>query len=294
MSRVQRACAAAVDSWWFTSIVFVAILVNAAALGADTYEGIATNYGWLLLWINHICLAIFTIELAIRLLAYAPRFGEFFKSGWNVFDFVVIAASFMPFLGDSATILRLVRLARIVRVVSLFPDLRLLLVAVGRSIPPILSMSVMALLMIYVYAIVGWILFAQAIPARWGDVGTAMLNLFVMLTLENFPDNLAEGMEVYPWSWVYFVSFALIASFLLLNVLIGIVINSMDEARALEHQREREERRALILAADTDHEIDPDEGLRMIAEKLESVRDALAELEDEIALVKGSTPGERR
>ncbi|MEA2346671.1 MAG: voltage-gated sodium channel [Thermoleophilaceae bacterium] len=233
---------------------------------------------------------MFTVELAIRLLAYAPNFREFFRSGWNVFDFVVIAASFVPFLGDSATILRLVRLARIVRVVSLFPDLRILLVAVGRSIPPILSMMVMATLMIYVYAIVGWILFAQAIPARWGDVGTAMLNLFVMLTLENFPDNLAEGMAVHPWSWIYFVSFALIASFLLLNVLIGIVINSMDEARTLEHEREREERRALILAADGDHEIDPDEGLKMIAEKLESVRDALSELEDEIALVKGSTP----
>jgi voltage-gated sodium channel len=268
--------------------VFVAIVVNAAALGAETYPALAERYDWLLDLVNQVCLGIFTVELAVRLMAYAPRFGRFFRSGWNVFDFIVIGASYVPFLGASATILRLIRLARIVRVVSLLPDLRLLLVAVGRSIPPIASMMVMTLLIIYVYAIVGWMLFGDALPERWGDVGSAMLNLFVMLTLENFPINLEEGMRVHPWSWVYFVSFALIAAFVLLNVLIGIVINSMEEARQLEHERVREQRRALILAADADHRIKPDEGIAMIAEKLESVRDSLAELEDEIALVQGA------
>ena len=199
----------------------------------------------------------------------------------------------MPFLGESATILRLLRLGRIVRVVSLFPDLRLLLVAIGRSVPPMLSMGVMALLMIYVYAIVGWILFGDALPDRWGDLGTAMLNLFVMLTLENFPDNLEAGMSVYPWSWIYFVSYALLASFILLNVLIGIVINSMEEARAARAPRVRAERRAMILAADTDHVISPEEGVAMLAEKLESVRDSLTELEEEIALVQGVSPTDR-
>jgi voltage-gated sodium channel len=293
MERISSSCARAVDSWWFTAIVFTAILVNAAALGAETYAGIATQYGGLLTLVNHVCLGIFTVELAVRLLAYAPRFREFFRSGWNVFDFVVIGASYVPFLGDSATILRLVRLARIVRIVSLFPDLRILLVAIGRSVPPILSMCVMALLMIYVYAIVGWMLFGQALPDRWGDVGTAMLNLFVMLSLENFPDNLQAGMSVHPWSWIYFVSFALAASFILLNVLIGIVINSMEEARELEHQRVRAERRALILSAEADHRISPGEGLAMLTEKLESVRDALGELEEEIALVQGESPSGR-
>ena len=281
------------DSWWFTTIVFIAILVNAAALGAETYPGFAAQYGEAITLVNHVCLGIFTVELVIRLLAYAPNFGDFFKSGWNVFDFIVIGASYVPFFGDSATILRLLRLGRIVRVVSLFPDLRLLLVAIGRSVPPMLSMGVMALLMIYVYAIVGWILFGQELPDRWGDLGTAMLNLFVMLTLENFPDNLQAGMSVHPWSWIYFVSFALLASFILLNVLIGIVINSMEEARQLEHARVRAERRKMILAADTDHVISPEEGVAMLAEKLESVRDSLTELEEEIALVQGAYPTDR-
>jgi HAMP domain-containing protein len=103
--------------------------------------------------------------------------------------------------------------------------------------------------------------------------------------------NLEEGMSIHPWSWVYFVSFALIASFVLLKVLIGIIINSLEQARQIEHQREREERRALIAAARPDHRIDPEEGRQMIAEKLESVRDTLAELEEEIAIVHGGADG---
>lgn len=280
--RIPARCAQVVDSGWFTTVVFVTILVNAVAIGAETYAGFAVANGELLAWINHVCLGIFTVELIVRLTAYAPRFGGFFRSGWNVFDFVIVTASFMPFIGESTTILRLIRLGRIVRVVSLFPDLRVLLIAIGRSVPPIASMGVLGVLVVYVYAVIGWILFGAELPERYGDVGTAMLNLFVMLTLENLPENLSEGMAVHPWSWIYFVSFALMASFLLLNVLIGIVINSMEEAREIEHKRIREERREMIAHAGEDHEIDAAEQRAMVAEKLESLRDALDSLEEEI------------
>jgi len=290
--RIPARCAQAVEAGWFTTIVFVTILVNAVAIGAETYPGFAAANAELLAWINHVCLGIFTVELVVRLTAHAPRFGGFFRSGWNVFDFVIVTASFLPFVGESTTILRLIRLGRIVRVVSLFPDLRVLLIAIGRSVPPIASMGVLGVLVVYVYAVIGWILFGAELPDRYGDVGTAMLNLFVMLTLENLPENLSEGMAVHPWSWIYFVSFALTASFLLLNVLIGIVINSMEEAREIEHKRLREERRAMIAHAGEDHEIDAAEQQAMIAEKLESLRDALDNLEEE--LESSSPPGPGR
>lgn len=283
-SPLARRCAAIADSGPFTAVVFLVIVINAAVLGAETYEGFARRHGGVLDAINDACLGIFVVELAIRIAAHGRRPQHFFRSGWNVFDFVVVAAGFTPGLGRDTTVLRLVRLARIVRVVSILPDLRVLLVAVGRSIPGVASLAVMAVLLVYVYGILGWLLFAEQIPDRWGNIGTAMLNLFVMLSLENLPDNLREGMAVHPWSWIYFVSFALMASFLLLNILIGVIINSMEEARAIEHRREREQRMAAReqgrLSEDEMAMADAQDQADLITERLSALRDALEDLEE--------------
>ena len=279
----------------FTAAVFVVILVNAVVLGLETYSRLNAQYGHVLDAINDVCLGLFVIELAIRIAAYGRRPQDFFRSGWNVFDFVVIAAGLTPGLGRDTTILRLVRLARVIRVVTVLPDLRILVVAVGRSIPAVISLGVLVLLLVYVYGIVGWLIFHEQIPERWGNIGTAMLNLFVMLSLENLPDNLREGMAVYSWSWIYFVSYALIASFLLLNILIGVVINSLEEARAIEHRREREARMAARAAGDETAEAglalaDAEDQAALISERLSALRDALEDLEDEL----GSADGRRR
>ena len=272
--------------------IFAVIVINAAALGAETYRGFTGRHGSALDLVNNACLGIFVVELMIRIAAHGRRPHEFFRSGWNVFDFVVVAAGFTPGLGRDTTVLRLARLARVLRIVSILPDLRIVTVAIGRSIPGVASLAVMATLLVYVYAIVGWLLFHEQIPERWGDVGTAMLNLFVMLSLENLPDNLREGMEVHGWSWIFFVSYALMASFLLLNILIGVVINSMEEARAIEHRREREERLAARAAGDERAEtdlalLDAEDQAELIAERLSALRDALEDLEDELRSVDG-------
>lgn len=276
----------------FTAAVFVVILVNAVVLGLETYAGLNAEYGDLLDAINDVCLGLFVIELAIRIASYGRRPQDFFRSGWNVFDFVVILAGFTPGLGRDTTILRLVRLSRVLRVVTVLPDLRILVVAVGRSIPAVLSLGVLVLLLVYVYGIVGWLLFHEQIPERWGNIGTAMLNLFVMLSLENLPDNLREGMAVHSWSWIYFVSYALMASFLLLNILIGVVINSLEEARAIEHRREREARLAAQAAGDQSADMglaltDAEDQAAMIAERLTALRDALEDLEDHLGVADG-------
>ena len=167
---------------------------------------------------------------------------EFFRNGWNVFDFVVIAIAFVPGVRESSTLLRLARLARVVRIVRLFPDLRVLLAGVWRSIPPLFAIGLATAMLLFVYGMVGWSLFHDELPDDWGNIGRAMLTLFVMLTLENFPVYMDAGMEVHPWSWVYFVSFILIAAFVVINVLIGIVLNSMEEAREEERRRAVRER----------------------------------------------------
>lgn len=275
-ARVTRACQGIVDSPVFTGFVFAVIVANAIVLGAQTYEAATREQGALLETLNEVFLAIFVVELALRVGAYGSRPQDFFRSGWNVFDFIVVAAAFAPGLRENSTLLRLARLMRVVRLVRLLPDLRVLLVAVGRSIPPLFSMSVLTLLIIFVFGMVGWTLFGDADPDHWGDIGTAMLNLFVMLSLENLPENLERGTAIHPWSWVYFVSFALIAAFIVLNVLIGVVLNSMEEARALERER------ALSSASDEPHGPGDEPRETVMAERIALIREAIDELEDEL------------
>ena len=130
---------------------------------------------------------------------------QFFREGWNVFDFIVIGIAFLPGFGNNATIFRLARLARIVRVVHLLPDVRILITGVIRSLPPLGSMAILTTLILFVYGMVGWQLFSEDLPEQWGNIGEAMLTLFVMLTLEDFPQYMEAGMEIHSWSWVFFV-----------------------------------------------------------------------------------------
>ena len=264
-----------VESPLFAAVVLAAILGNAVVLGLQTYDGIVADHGRTLDLLNDVFLGLFVVELGVRIAAYGRRPQDFFRSGWNVFDFVVVAAAFVPGLRSNSTLLRLARLARVVRVVRLLPDLRVLLLAVARSLPPLASMVVLTTLILFVYGMIGWLLFADERPDDWGNIGDAMLTLFVLLTLESFPQQLERGMEIHPWSWVYFVSFALVAAFIVLNVLIGIVLNSMEEARELERRRR--------LAIGTTGALDAI-GPAPVVERIKILRAALDELEQELAL----------
>ena len=143
--------------------------------------------------------------------------------------------------------------------------MRILVTGVVRSLPPLASMAILTTLIIFVYGMVGWQLFAEQLPDRWGTIGEAMLTLFVMLTLENFPVYMEEGMAIHPWSWVFFVSFVLVAAFVVINVFIAIVLNSMEEARELQ-------RRAPLGRDD----------VAPVAERIAILRSALDELEREL------------
>jgi voltage-gated sodium channel len=275
----RNALARLVDSPTFTTFIVVTIAVNAAVLGLQTYEGIDDRWGDALFAINGICLAIFVVELAIRIASYWPRPLAFFRNGWNVFDFVVILAVFISGIRENSTLLRLLRLLRVVRIVRLLPDLRVLLLGIWRSVPPLASIGAVTAMILFVYGMVGWIWFGDELPGEWGNIGRAMLTLFVMLTLENFPQYMDAAMEVEPWAWIYFVSFILVAAFIILNVLIGVVLNSMEEARELDR---REALRARY-GATPPSPVDP-EAHAPVAERIAILRDALDELELELAV----------
>jgi voltage-gated sodium channel len=228
------------ESPLFDRFILTVILANAAVLGAETYDEVDRRYGDVLHTLNNVFLGIFVVEIVIRLGAVAFNPRRYFSSSWNVFDFMVVGSAFIPGLRENTTLLRLARLLRIVRAIRLLPDLRVLVTAVWRALPGVVSLAILTLLLLFVYGMVGWLIFDEHDPQHWGDIGNAMLTLFVMLTLENLPDNLEMGRQVSEWTILYFVSFALIAAFIIFNLFIGIVISSMEEARAMELQQAEE------------------------------------------------------
>jgi voltage-gated sodium channel len=270
---LSAACRKIADSGLFQGFILGVIVANAITLGIQTYD-ISDSLQSTLSTLDDIFLGIFVVELAIRITAFGRRPDLFFRDGWNVFDFIVVTAAFAPGLRENATLLRLVRLLRVVRLVTILPDLRILVRALVRSIPPIVSLVVLTVMLMYVYGMVGWILFHADDPENWGNIGRAMLSTFEMLTLENWPALLDAGMAIHPSSWIFFVSYILLASFLVINILIAIIINSMEEV----HSAERDEERAARLAAHDAGDADT----MTVAQRLAALRDSIDELEADL------------
>ena len=215
----------------FQTFIIATILLNATVIGMETYAAMVQRWGTLLHTIDRLCLSIFVVEIVLKLIACGRHPREFFRSGWNVFDFVVVAAAFIPGLSAQSTILRMIRLLRVLRLLSSVPSMQILVLALLHSIPRIGQMSLLAALLFYVYAVIGTSLFAAHDPTHWGSLHIGLLSLFRTLTLEDWTDLMYTGMELYPWAWVFFVSFVLLATFIVFNMLIGIILSSMEDAR---------------------------------------------------------------
>jgi len=286
MQWLSDRCARIASSGRFQGVILTVIVANAIVLGLQTYDAIEDKAGSFLTTLDQVFLGVFVVELVIRILAYGPHlrgYRDFFREGWNVFDFIVIGAAFLPGLRENVTLLRLVRLLRVVRVISVLPDLRILIKGMVRSLLPIGTMAIVGLLLMYVYGMVGWILFHEELPEQWGSIGESMLTLFVVMTLENFPQYMEAASDVHPQAWIFFVSYVLVASFLVINVLIAIIINSIEEAR-------RDEALEAMLAARADRDLEKDldeAGVSLNAReraalRVHALRDALEQLENEL------------
>ncbi|MEU2615602.1 ion transporter [Micromonospora sp. NPDC007271] len=264
------------DSRGFEVAIVVMIGANALVLGVETYPH-PGSLGTLLRVLEWFFRTVFVIEIAIRVLAYGRRPQDFFRQGWNVFDFVVIAAAFVPGLHGESPALRVIRIARVLRLVRFSPGLRTIVVALLRSLPGVGGFLALALVTLYVYGMAGWLIFAESYPEDYGTIGRAVLTLFVLLSLETLPDLIEQGMALSPWTLVYYVSYVLITANLLLNILIAVIVNSMEEARRLE-MTER-------MAVDEDRDGVPDHVDRiMISQRLDDLRTLVTELERELRI----------
>lgn len=234
-------CARISDSTAFAVVAFCLIMANAAVLGVETYAGASRTWHAELRAAETFFLVAFSGEIVIRAAAFGRRPGVFFRDGWNVFDLLVVVAAFVPVIRENATILRLLRLARVLRAVRMFPQVRLILTAAWKSLPGALSFLVVGALVLYMYAMLGWILFADTMPEHYGSLGRACLTLFFLMALDGLGDMVREGLEVSRWTALYFGSYVLVTSFLLVNLLIGVVITSLEDARASHHASAPEE-----------------------------------------------------
>jgi voltage-gated sodium channel len=220
----------------FNGITVGVILFNALLLGLQTFPDIEARYGSWLSGLDQLCLVFFIVELSIRLGAHGRKPLEFFKSGWNIFDFVVVVAALLPGVRENITLLRLARLARVLRSIRIFPQLRIIVHAVGHSIPGAISLLAVAFLVLYIYAMLGWILFHDVFPEQYGTVGSAMVSLGCLLVVGDLTNVVIAGFEYSPWTLLFYVSFTFFAVMILLNILLGVVINSMEEARQIENK----------------------------------------------------------
>ena len=227
-----------VDSDPFNLVIAAVIIFNAVVLGLETFPAMMESYGSTLVLLNNICYGIFVVELILRFASYGRRPQDFFRNGWNIFDLIIIGGVWIPGVRENVTLLRLLRLLRIARLLRFLPDARVLLSTVVRSLPPLGSIVVLTVLILFLYGMVGWAMFGEALPNSWGTITRAMLTLFILLTLENFPTYLEEALTVTPWATVFFVSYVLVAAFVIFNLLIGIIISSMESAREREALRE--------------------------------------------------------
>lgn len=211
-------------------IIFI-IILNAFTLGLETSPYIRENYGSLLHIFDIFALAVYTIELTLKILALRLRF---FKSGWNIFDFVIVGIAYVPATGP-LTILRAFRILRVLRLISSIPRLRVIIRSLVVSLPSIGWISFLLLIMFYIFSVLATNLYGATFPEWFGTLGESYYTLFQLITLESWSMGIVRPvMEVYPFSWLFFIPFILLTAFVILNVFIAIVVGSMDDIKAEE------------------------------------------------------------
>ncbi|MCK7458402.1 ion transporter [Idiomarina aminovorans] len=218
----------------FEALVVAVIIISALEIGAKTYE-LPAFANSLTLGLDLFITLFFVVEITIRFIAEDNK-KAFFKDGWNVFDTLVVVMSLIP-INDSelALLARLVRIFRVLRMISIIPELRTLINSLLKALPQMGYVVLLMFIIFYIYAAVGSYLFADINPFLWDNIATSMLTLFRVMTFEDWTDIQYETMEVYGWSWIYYMTFIFLTAFAFLNMVIGIVINVMDkEGRKVE------------------------------------------------------------
>lgn len=283
MDRLARRCHSIAESRPFQLAILAVIVANAVIIGLETYPLLKERWSGPLRVVDALFLIVFSVEILVRMLAHGSRPWNFFRGGWNVFDFSIVALALLPVLGANVTLVRLVRVLRVIRLVEAIDELRVIVLGLTRSLMSLAGVAVFVTLVIYVYAVTGTALYGNELPDDWGNVGLAMRSCFQVLTLSNWDLIYNSARDVTPWATPFFVSYIVIVTLLVLNIVIAVVVSSVEATRQSELRRETERVTARAGAEAPE-----------LAERIIAMRAALDALEQHLAEVDRPDENGRR
>nr|WP_275296393.1 ion transporter [Sulfitobacter geojensis] len=233
------------ESGPFGSFIMGVIIFNAALLGLETSQRAVDAFGPLMLALDTLCLAIFVIELLLKMYVYRLAF---FRDGWNIFDFVIVGISLAP-AADGLSALRALRILRVLRLVSTAPRLRRVVEGFITALPGMASVFTLMALIFYIGAVIATKLFGSAFEEWFGTLGRSGYSLFQIMTLESWSMGIVRPVMLeYPYAWVFFIPFIMVTTFAVVNLLVGLIVNSMQDAHAEESNAETDSYRSEITA----------------------------------------------
>jgi voltage-gated sodium channel len=222
-----------IESKGFQHFITSLIVLNGITMGLETSRPFMAEYGALIDLFNHAVITVFVIEIALRLTVYKL---SFFKSGWNLFDFFVVAISVIPASGGFE-ILRILRVLRLFRLVTVVPQMRKIVTALARVIPGMMSIGAILMLFFYVFAIMATQMFRDDFPQWFGTLGETFYTLFQVMTLESWSMGIVRPvMELYPQAWIFFIIFIFVATFIMVNLIVAIIVDAMSEINSMEEE----------------------------------------------------------
>ena len=216
------------DSKFFNTLVISVIIASALFAGVSSYnENIPADYAFLLQVFDYSITVFFTVEILIRIFA-ERSLVNFFKDGWNVFDFLIVSISLIPIGGaESVFVVRLLRIVRILRIITVVPAFRHIIDSLVKTIPRVGFIALLMFIFIYIWGALGTLFFDEIDPEHWGNIGVAMLTLVQVATYDDGGAIMWELIVVYPIAWIYFVSFIIVNAVVLLNMVIGVIVDVM-------------------------------------------------------------------
>jgi voltage-gated sodium channel len=249
--------------------VIALIVVNAVTLGLETSATAMAAFGPLLILLDRLILGIFVLEIAARMVVHRSRF---FRDPWSLFDFFVVAIALVPATGN-LSVLRALRILRVLRLITVVPTLRRVVAGLLAALPGMGSIVLLIALLYYVFAVIATKLYGQDFPDLFGTLGATLFTLFTVMTLEGWVEGVVKPvMEKYPHAWVFFITYIIVCTFMVLNLFIGVVVNAMQAEHEKAMAEEREAEREML-----HHETEP-----LLAE-VQRLRAEISELKSMIA-----------
>jgi voltage-gated sodium channel len=287
------------EAKWFANLIIGVILLAGVLVGIQTYPNLEHAWHPQLHFLDQIILWIFVAEIVVKMGAEGTRPWRYFFDPWNLFDFAIVAVCFMPLDAQYVTVLRLARLLRVLKLVNALPELRIIVSALLKSIPSMFYISLLLFILFYLYAVLATFAFSVNDPVHFANLQTAFLSLFRVATLEDWTDIMyinmfgcmnygytgnplctPETSHAFGWPAAFFFSsFVLIATMVILNLFIGVIMNGMDEAREELKAELKGAMRDAVEAGEADQTIELSSRLGELAEQLLQVQHELNKLE---------------